>query len=190
MKIFLALLGSLLFVNAHAANNSICDDLKAEQLKLAFTASNLANINSTRTPGGGPYKPFKVNGCVNGGCDVVRVSRTPILKYLPDHPDANSNGYVAYPNIDVKAEYTRFNMAATKLKILGVDGACGSKLIVGKGNSYVALEYTGNAIPQVKEDVFNFNRSGKVLSWRRLDSKGHATLLNFANNGEILLHRE
>lgn len=35
---------------------------------------------------------------------IVRDDRSPIMKYEPSHPDANSEGYVAYPNINPVVE--------------------------------------------------------------------------------------
>ena len=36
--------------------------------------------------------------------DVVSDRKAPLLKYEPDHPEADENGYVAYPNIDLMTE--------------------------------------------------------------------------------------
>lgn len=47
-----------------------------------------ANINTTRTPEGGPYR--KKN------CEVKESSKI-LTKYEPNHPDANEDGYVSYP---------------------------------------------------------------------------------------------
>ncbi len=91
-------------------------------------ASNIANINTTQTPEGGPYRrkdvvfeamPDAKNfGEIVTGTDTkdnmqrVQVSdiisdrKAPLLKYEPDHPDANADGYVAYPNINLMEEMT------------------------------------------------------------------------------------
>jgi flagellar basal-body rod protein FlgC len=38
--------------------------------------------------------------------DIISDRKAPILKYEPDHPDANAEGYVAYPNINLMEEMT------------------------------------------------------------------------------------
>jgi len=94
--------------------------LVAERTRLNLISSNLANINSTRTAEGGPYKrkdavftatPFasmldKSAQAVRGVevSAVVEDTSPPRLQYEPSHPDANAQGYVAYPNINVVEE--------------------------------------------------------------------------------------
>lgn len=83
--------------------------LEAQKIRLNVIASNLANINSTRTPEGGPYRRRDVlfqtyfYDAISHGVDVLRVvedERPPRLVYEPHHPDADRNGYVRYPNIN------------------------------------------------------------------------------------------
>ena len=45
--------------------------------------------------------------------DINVDRRAPILKYEPDHPDANADGYVAYPNINLMEEMANM-MAASR----------------------------------------------------------------------------
>lgn len=102
--------------------------LSAQRTRMKVIASNIANINTTRTPSGGPYrrrdvifgalpgdKNFHdelVSQTVDKGNRHVKVlgviedSRAPKLKYDPNHPDANEEGYVALPNIDIAEEMT------------------------------------------------------------------------------------
>ena len=85
--------------------------MAAERFRLDLVAHNLANINTTRTAEGGPYQRqsaifAEVMGRVQGrgGVQVSGVSRDttpPQLVYDPGHPDANENGYVAMPNVNV-----------------------------------------------------------------------------------------
>jgi len=92
--------------------------MAAEKFRLDLVAGNLANINTTRTAAGGPYRRRtavfsevleSVPGRGARGPNGVRVSRVisdrsePRRVYDPDHPDA-VNGYVSYPNIDVTRE--------------------------------------------------------------------------------------
>lgn len=185
MKIICAFLLGFVSLQAHAKIKQLCNELKSEQVRLALVASNLANANTTRTPEGGPYKAYIIRACSNGGCDVQRDTEAPIMKYLPDHPDADKNGYVAYPNVDPKTEYALFNMTAAKLKLLAKDKACGIKVSIDNGTSSYAIRYDGLGQPNVKEDIFNLNSKGQVVSWMRQDLKGASAVSNFSENGDV-----
>ena len=99
--------------------------LSAQRLRMNVTSSNLANMHTTRTPGGGPYrrkdvvftgKPlspsFKdiLKSRMAQSISEVRVdeivedSRQPHTKYNPNHPDADEKGYVKTPNINLMEE--------------------------------------------------------------------------------------
>ena len=93
--------------------------LVAQRMRMNAIASNLANISTTRNEQGEPepYKPrfvmFQTDPSVGShGAAGVRVSSVeidqtpPRLKYEPGHPDADKNGYVAYPAIDMMSEFT------------------------------------------------------------------------------------
>lgn len=92
--------------------------LTAERLRLELIASNLANINTTRTPRGGPYRRQvaifaerlreargESSDTLPGeGVQVVAIAEDntpPRRVYDPSHPDADAQGYVALPNINV-----------------------------------------------------------------------------------------
>jgi flagellar basal-body rod protein FlgC len=93
--------------------------LVAQRTRLNAISSNLANISTTRNEAGetAPYTPrfvvFETDEDVmtSGGGQGVRVAGVeyadvePNLKYEPGHPDANAEGYVAYPNIDMTTEF-------------------------------------------------------------------------------------
>jgi flagellar basal-body rod protein FlgC len=93
--------------------------LVAQRTRLNVISSNLANISTTRNEAGEaePYTPrfvvFQTNEDVTttGGGQGVMVDRVeyanvePNMKYEPGHPDANADGYVAYPNIDMTTEF-------------------------------------------------------------------------------------
>src|SRR5258708_513342 len=129
MRIFCLLLIAGFGAQAFAQSSVDCQELKSEQMRLAYTASNLANVNSTRTPEGGPFRPYRIKSCTQGTCEVTRDGKAPLLKYLPDHPDADKNGYVAYPNIDEKLEYDTLNMTVIKLKLLALSKACDATVL-------------------------------------------------------------
>ena len=83
--------------------------LSAQRIRIGAISSNLANAQTTRTADGGPYQRKDVvfeqvmKGEYAGGVRVQRViddEKPPMLKYEPDHPDANEEGYVAYPNVN------------------------------------------------------------------------------------------
>jgi len=99
--------------------------LSAQRIRMNLIASNLANINTTRTPEGGPFKrkdaifasrPLqnRFNQILNSEIDkkqnevkVIGIAddpNPPQLKYDPQHPDADSKGYVAMPNINLIEE--------------------------------------------------------------------------------------
>ena len=100
--------------------------LTAHRLWLDTISSNLANINTTRTKAGGPYKrrvPLfseMLDNTIGGYHDIggVRVlditedNSAPRMVYQPDHPDANDDGYVAYPNVNLVREMTDMLVAS------------------------------------------------------------------------------
>ncbi len=107
--------------------------MAAQRARMNTISSNLANINTTRTAEGGPYRRKDVVfesmpdaqsfGEVMGATDpksdfqrvqvtdVVYDKKAPILKHDPTHPDANDDGYVAYPNINLMEEMTNMIQA-------------------------------------------------------------------------------
>lgn len=104
--------------------------LTAQRLRMDIIAGNIANVDSTRTPEGGPFKrqlavfasrsdvtfrkfpflPMKIKSQMDNAGEGVKVLEIikdpapPRLRYEPGHPDANNEGYVAYPNVDVIKE--------------------------------------------------------------------------------------
>ncbi len=109
--------------------------LSAERTRMNLIAGNLANANSTRTPEGGPYKRkdamFAAMPMENSfssmldkksqpdakGVEVMEKMEDhnpPRLQYEPGHPDANAQGYVAYPNVNVVEEMADM-MTATRV---------------------------------------------------------------------------
>lgn len=99
--------------------------LNAQRTRMNVIASNLANAQSTRTPEGGPYKRQEVIFAAQpqhpsfetmlndrtqagiSGVQVLDIMSDPSgtrLEYEPNHPDANAQGYVAYPNVNIMRE--------------------------------------------------------------------------------------
>ncbi len=87
--------------------------LEAQKIRINVIASNLANVNSTRTPEGGPYRRKDVlfttyiYDQISQGVDVQRIvedQRPPRIVFDPSHPDADKDGYVRYPNVNPMEE--------------------------------------------------------------------------------------
>lgn len=106
--------------------------LRAQSLRLNAISSNLANVETTSTPEGGPYKKKSVyfqsspvsfkeqlDGHMKNSTQGVAVTKivedkTPPRKvYNPSHPDAGEDGYVDMPNISVLEEMVDM-MSATR----------------------------------------------------------------------------
>lgn len=108
-----------------SAMNIGASALSAERTRMNLISSNLANVNSTRTPEGGPYKrkdavfsatPVEnsfaraLDGAVGREISQVEIQQLvedqspPRMEYDPGHPDADAKGYVAMPNINVIEE--------------------------------------------------------------------------------------
>ena len=109
--------------------------LSAQRLRMNLISSNLANTDTTRTAEGGPYRrkdaifaaaPGSAAGSfrdvlkaqIRGESAEVKVAgivsdpRPPLVKYDPQHPDANAEGYVALPNINLMEEMVNMMSAS------------------------------------------------------------------------------
>jgi flagellar basal-body rod protein FlgC len=99
--------------------------LSAQRTRINVASSNLANVETTRTPEGGPYRRRQVMLAAvpfsqafqqikeadlhqqTHSVEVVSIEADgtePRLVYKPDHPDARKDGYVAMPNINPISE--------------------------------------------------------------------------------------
>lgn len=106
--------------------------LKAHKIRLDTISSNLANVETTSTPEGGPYKKKSVyfqskplsfqehmDATTNNALQGVEVTKIledtdpPRKVYNPSHPDAGDDGYVDMPNISVLKEMVDM-MSATR----------------------------------------------------------------------------
>jgi flagellar basal-body rod protein FlgC len=95
--------------------------MAAQRTRAEVLVENLANAETTRTPDGGPYRrkdvvftsqpvesPFaselasQLNGPSTGVgiAQIVVDTREPERRYLPGHPDADAEGYVAMPRMN------------------------------------------------------------------------------------------
>lgn len=83
--------------------------MSVQQKFLDVISQNLANVETTKTADGGPYKRqvVTVSGDVSTGeaaAQAVTDPRAGRTMYDPGHPDADADGFVAYPNVDVNTE--------------------------------------------------------------------------------------
>jgi flagellar basal-body rod protein FlgC len=104
--------------------------MKAQRTRMDIVASNLANVETTSTEEGGPYRKkdvvFKavdvsddktfsgtLSRKVEGvNVETVKESDKPFQTvYNPSHPDANSEGYVTLPNVNLMEEMTDMTAA-------------------------------------------------------------------------------
>lgn len=131
--------------------------LTAQQLRLDVISENITNMNTTRTEGGGPYRRkvttlesesgltsfqdalARARGEIpvgaRGGVRVTEVGEDPSelkLVYDPTHPDANDQGYIELPNVDLIKEITD-GMAATQAFSANVTALNVIKQVAAKG---------------------------------------------------------
>lgn len=106
--------------------------MSAQRTRINIVSANIANADTTHTTEGGPYKKQNVvfqemllnetkqsdNSTLDseknftgdrplsgvGIKQIVEAKDQPIMKFEPEHPDANEDGYVAYPNINPVVE--------------------------------------------------------------------------------------
>ncbi len=98
--------------------------MAAQRARAELLVENMANAETTRTPEGGPYRrkdvvfetqsdaaPFRslLDAEMAGGsgvrvAEVIVDQREPERRYLPGHPDAGKDGYVAFPRLNPAEE--------------------------------------------------------------------------------------
>ncbi len=109
--------------------NVATSGMSAQRTRINIVSANIANAQTTHSAEGGPYKkqevifeevlldsnnqsknydpnskidPMALRGV--GVKDILNSKDEAVLKYEPEHPDANKDGYVAYPNINPVTE--------------------------------------------------------------------------------------
>jgi flagellar basal-body rod protein FlgC len=102
-----------------SAINASASALNAERTRIEVAVSNLANAESTRGADGEPYRRRDVvltsdrsfesalgeAGAVGVKVAAVVEDQEPFKRrYDPSHPDADTNGFVAMPNVDTPEE--------------------------------------------------------------------------------------
>lgn len=137
------------------AMNISASGLTAQRARLDVTAENISNVSTTRTESGGPYKRrMVVFEPRNDGSFQEIFSRTAKEKYTgqqgviiseiiedespfksvydPTHPDADENGYVMMPNVDLLKE-TIDGMEASRAYDANVTAFNAIKAMAAKG---------------------------------------------------------
>lgn len=110
----------------------LASGLSAARMRVNVLSSNIANAETTRTEEGGPYKRKDIvqvakhyQGSFSSVLDRMSMAKPSVVAvvedqseakkiYNPGHPDADTNGYVAYPNINVVTTMTDL-MSASRL---------------------------------------------------------------------------
>ena len=108
-------------INILSGIDSTASALNAERIRMDVVSENIANVNTTHGPDGKPYQRQQVvfesvlkaqqnsdtAGLTPQSVQIARVEkdpRPPIMVYNPTHPDANSKGMVAMPDINIHEE--------------------------------------------------------------------------------------
>ncbi|MCP4969067.1 MAG: flagellar basal body rod protein FlgC [Arcobacter sp.] len=112
--------------------NLATSGMSAQRTRINVVSANIANAKTTHTADGGPYKKQNVvfeevllqeskkTNSINseqrvdknsdsslrgvGVKSIVEDNSNPVMRFEPAHPDANEDGYVAYPNINPVVE--------------------------------------------------------------------------------------
>jgi flagellar basal-body rod protein FlgC len=113
-------------MNFDQINNIAASGMAAQRLRVQLIAANVANSETTRTPEGGPFRRkdavFQVAslGKTPDGQDLAGVKISQVLastepfitRYEPNHPDADAEGIVRYPNVDPTEEMVNLTEAS------------------------------------------------------------------------------
>jgi len=114
-------------MSAFSGMNISASGMTAQRLRMDIISQNIANVNTTRDKNGNPYQrkmvvfsekdstPFqeilmKTAGVTGNGVKVTKIledNMTEMRKVFdPNHPDADEQGYVTYPNVNIVQEMT------------------------------------------------------------------------------------
>jgi flagellar basal-body rod protein FlgC len=104
--------------------------LTAQRLRMDVAASNLANAETTRSQAN-PQQPYQEQAVVFqaqqmgpesaaqgvSAIAIVNPARPNVRTYDPGNPDADAQGFVTYPNVDVSSEMTDLMGAARSYQV-------------------------------------------------------------------------
>ena len=115
--------------------------LSAERMRMDTISSNVANVKTTRTQDGGAYvrkvPVFGENydeklGMLGVKTISIEKDKSPMRKlYEPNHPDADKQGYVEYPNVDILVEMSDL-IAASRSYESNIDTLNAQKSMISK----------------------------------------------------------
>jgi flagellar basal-body rod protein FlgC len=102
--------------------------LTAQRLRMDVAASNIANAQSTRTADGGPYQaesvvftpePMGAGAEARGvaALAIVTPNQTTNRVYDPTSPDADAQGFVSYPDVDIASQMADMMGAARSYQL-------------------------------------------------------------------------
>jgi flagellar basal-body rod protein FlgC len=114
------------FNDLFAATRISGSGMTAERFRMEVIANNIANANSTRSANGGPFRRQDVvfaellagaagRPAEPGGVEAVELVEDPSdlpRVYMPGHPDADAEGYVRLPNVQLPIEMVNLVTAA------------------------------------------------------------------------------
>ena len=118
-------------INILTGIDSTSAALNAERIRMDVVSQNIANVNTSRGPDGKPYQRQQVifeavlkdqmdfGAAPGSGAQLVRAARVesahrpPRMIHMPGHPDADGDGMVAMPNINIHEEMVDL-MAASR----------------------------------------------------------------------------
>ncbi len=113
-------------MSAFSGMNISASGMTAQRLRMDIISQNIANVNTTRNENGEPYRrkavvfsekdatPFqevflRTAGVIGNGVKVTKIiedSKAMRRQFEPSHPDADDDGYVTYPNVNIVQEMT------------------------------------------------------------------------------------
>lgn len=113
-------------MSAFSGMNISASGMTAQRLRMDIISQNIANVNTTRDENGNPYRrkavvfsekdatPFqevfmRTAGVIGNGVKVGRIiedNKAMRRVFDPNHPDADDDGYVSYPNVNIVQEMT------------------------------------------------------------------------------------
>lgn len=113
-------------MSAFSGMNISASGMTAQRLRMDIISQNIANVNTTRDENGNPYRrqavvfsekdatPFqeifmRTAGVIGNGVKVTRIvedNKAMRRVFDPTHPDADNDGYVTYPNVNIVQEMT------------------------------------------------------------------------------------
>lgn len=155
-----------------------CSDVNLAKQKLIISSTNWYNRSTTKTSEGSFFKRRALINCRRDKCQVKK-EPTGIVKFYPQHPDANSKGFVTFPKINPRKELVWATSAAIALKNYAKKGVCNLKIAKDK-KGLSSIIYPSDD-KSVLRDSFVFN-NGLLISWKRIARNGKKMVINFKEN--------